>query len=423
MSGSLSAEKRESAATQHPQRLQSLLEGLVVVICTLAFLFTSLDMFKAMLGRDAPGTRDFVEYWASGQQLAHHRNPYDIDAILRIERSEGLPSDVPSVVMGNAPSALVLVYPLGFAGARLAEFLWMATLLASLILSVRMIRTFSGAPHNHLHCLGYSFGPALVCLGAGQVSLLVLLGLVLFLRLQKNKPFLAGASLWFCALKPQIFVPFGLALLLWIVITRSYKILAGAVGALGFTTAIAFALDHAVWTHYSQMMAATRLDKLAIPCLSITLRTIVSPGATWLQYLPVTLGSIWALAYFRQHRHHWDWSSNGSLLVLVSVLVAPYTWLVDQAIVIPAILQALYLTRSRGMIALLALASALIEILPLRGFSFLHSNAYLWTAPAWLLWYLVAIRSPKTVADAATDAELFGTGPFPALHETKVTEV
>ena len=117
------------------------------------------------------------------------------------------------------------------------------------------------------------------------------------------------------------------------------------------------------------MMSTLRIDSLAIPCLSIVLRRIISPNTTWLQYLPSALGCIWALAYFRRHREDWDWMEHGSLLMLVSVLVAPYTWLMDQAILIPALLHAAYLTRSRSLVAILALASAVIEIGALRGMS------------------------------------------------------
>jgi hypothetical protein len=84
---------------------------------------------------------------------------------------------------------------------------------------------------------------------------------------------------------------------------------------------------------------------------------------------------------------------HGSLLMLVSVLVAPYTWLMDQAILIPALLHAAYLTRSRSLIAVLALASAVIDIGALRGIELLHSPFYIWTTPAWFAWYLFATRS------------------------------
>jgi hypothetical protein len=83
------------------------------------------------------------------------------------------------------------------------------------------------------------------------------------------------------------------------------------------------------------------------------------------------------------------------------VLVAPYTWIIDQAILVPAILHGVYVTRSRNLLALLALASAVLEVAPLRGFALMQSPFYLWTAPAWLGWYLLATRSSRR--EGATD--------------------
>jgi hypothetical protein len=381
--------------------LRAIAEFLVVGVCTVAFLLAVGAICAALLGKDSPGTRDFVEYWASGQQLAHHANPYDPDAILRIEQSVGFPAGHPSLMMGNPPSALPLLLPLGFLGARGGWLLWSLMLLSCLVVSVRMVWTIYGRPRNQLHFLGYSFAPAILCLMGGQVSLLVLLGLVGFLRLHRIRPFLAGVSLWLCLLKPHLFLPFSVVLLVWAISTRSYKLLAGAAVALGVSTAIAFLLDPLAWMHYGQMMSATRIDRLPIPCLSITLRRIVSPNTVWLQYLPVALGCVWALAYFRRHRDDWDWIQHGSLLMLVSVLVAPYTWFTDQAILMPALLHGVNLTRSRSLIAILALASAAIEIQNFRGIPVLHSAFYLWTAPAWLAWYLYATKrsDPMNVYD------------------------
>lgn len=379
-----------------PKGLRILAEFLVVSVCTLAFTFTVISIAAGVLGRDAAGTRDFVEYWASGQQLAHHANPYDPSALLPIERAVGLPSGIPPMVMGNAPPALLLVYPLGFVHSRTGELLWSLLLLTCLVASVRMVRTMHGAPANKLHYLGYTFGPALVCLAANQASLFVLLGLVLFLRLHRSSPFLAGASLWFCALKPQLFLPFGLVLLAWILAGRCYKVLAGAVSALLASTGIAFVLDPSAWTQYHRMMAASRYDQLPIPCLSIVLRRSISPNTMWLQYLPAALACAWALAYFWKRRRDWDWLEHGSPLMLVSVMAAPYTWLIDQAVLLPAVLHGVYRTHSRSFLALLALISAVLEIAPFRGLSLLHSPFYIWTAPAWLVWYLFAIRSVQS---------------------------
>jgi hypothetical protein len=379
-----------------PKKVRAIAEFLIVGICTLSFALTAVGILASVVGSDAAGRRDFAEYWASGRQLAHHANPYDGDAILGIEHSVGYPSDLPVLIMWNPPPALLLVLPLGFLGPRTADLLWLLLLLASFVTSVRVIRIMHGRSKNPLHLVGYSFAPALVCLMAGQVSLFVLLGLVLFLRFHRPRPFLAGVSLWLCLLKPHLLLPFGVVLIVWSIITRSYKLLAGVAAAVGFSTGVAVLCDPSVWLHYDQMMSTmstARMQQEVIPCLSIILRWIISAKTMWLQYVPSVLGCIWALTYFRKHHDHWDWMEHGSLLLLVSVLFAPYTWLMDQAILIPALLHAAYFTRSRGLIAALALASAVIEVGALRGMEVLHSPFYIWTAPAWLVWYLYATKT------------------------------
>ena len=394
-----------------PKKLRAIAEFLMVAICTASFALTTVGICASLLGNDSAGTRDFVEYWASGYQLAHHANPYDRDAILNLERSVGFPSGTPVLIMWNPPPALLLVIPLGFLGPTAANLLWSLLLLTSFVASVRMVWIMHGRRKNQVHWLGYSFAPALVCLLAGQVSVFVLLGLVLFLRLHRSHPFLAGVSLWLCLLKPHLFLPFGIVLVVWAILTRSYKLLVGTAIALGVSTAIVLILDPRVWVQYGQMMStmsAVRMQQELIPCVSIMLRWIINPKTMWLQYLPSALGSIWALAYFKKHYDHWDWMEHGSLLMLVSVLLAPYTWLMDQAILIPALLHAAYLTRSRSLLAILALASAVIEIGALRGLAPTHSAFYLWTAPGWLVWYLYAIRGTAAEQGGTFDAPPFG---------------
>ena len=392
---------QQAAGLVQRRRLQSVADFLVVGICTASLAIIVVGICAALLGNHAAGSRDFVEYWASGQLLTHHANPYDGDAILKIERSVGgYPSDLPPLIMWNPPPALLLVLPLGFVGSRAGELLWSLLLLACLFASVRMVWIMHDRPNKLLNLLGYSFAPALVCILAGQVSIFVLLGLVLFLRLHRSRPFFAGISLWLCLLKPHLFLPFGVVLLVWVITTRRYKLLAGVAVALGFSTGVVFLWDPSAWLQYRHMMntvSTERMQQELIPCLSIMLRWTISRKTMWLQYVPPALACIWALVYFRRHHDEWDWLEHGSLLMLVSVLFAPYTWLLDQAILIPALLHAAYRTRSRNVIAVLALASAAIDIGALGGVVVLHSLLYLWTGPAWLAWYLYATRRGNTM--------------------------
>jgi hypothetical protein len=216
--------------------------------------------------------------------------------------------------------------------------------------------------------------------------------LALFLRFHGTRPFAAGLSLWLCALKPHLFLPFIVVLLAWVVVSRSYRILAGAALAIATSCALTYCIDPSAWQDYSTMMQAPGIAKEFIPCLSVAMRLWLSPQTMWLQYLPVAIACVWALSYFWSRRHTWDWKNNGSLLMLVSIVFAPYCWLYDQALAVPALLEGAYLTRSRSLLAILALANLPIEIGLMCSIR-ITSAFYLWTAPAWFAWYLFACPS------------------------------
>src|ERR1035438_7932442 len=330
----------------------------IVGVTGLALALVALFLFVAPL-TDVSGVRDYLAYWATGQQLVHHANPYDADAIMRIEHSAGHPANDSVMLMRNPPWSLPLAYPLGFLGFRVCSLLWSLVLLACLIVSVRILWRMYGSPSTPLHWLGYSFAPAVVCLMMGQTSIFALLGYVLFLDLHRRQQFLAGISLWLCALKPHLFLPFGVVLLAWILVSRSYKILAGAAVAMAASCAITFCIDPSAWSDYAQMIRTTGIEKDHIPCLSVALRFWLSPQTVWFAWLPAALGCAWALGYFWSRRHAWDWMKDGSLLMLVSLVVAPYSWVYDDTLALPALLQGAFHTRFRPLLVVLAFASLL----------------------------------------------------------------
>jgi hypothetical protein len=387
---------RENVRAGEPGKLRKILRAVAplpfVTVCALGAGFIAGLYCSLLLSPLAPGTRDFIIFWATGQQLVHHDNPYDREAMSRVERAAGLPLAYKVGFMRNPPWTLPLVYPLGFISPRVAWLIWSLLMLACLVGSVYLLWIMFGRPRNRRYLLGLSFGPALLCLLYGQTSLFALLGLVLFLRLHRTRPFLAGISLWLCALKPHLFLPFGVVLLAWVLVSKSYKLLAGSVVAMAASCAITYAIDPLAWTQYFQMARTSGLERDFVPCLSYLLRVWLSSNSMWLQYLPVALGCAWALGYYWRRRQDWDWMKNGSPLMLVSILTAPYALIYDQGLVMPALLRGAFLTRSRNLLIALAFLSALVEIALYRSLSHppeLFLWTY-WTAPAWLIWYIVA---------------------------------
>jgi hypothetical protein len=382
-----------SADRRNPRRsFGEIGELLVAGVCVVAFALTALFFVVSQLTGSTAGTRDYVVYWASGQQLAHHANPYDKDAIEKIERAAGLPAGYPALFMRNPPWTLLLTVPLGYLSLRMGALVWSLCLVTCLAVSVRMMWQMLGRPRNSVRLLGYSFAPALICLIVGQTSLFALLGYVLFLRLHRLHPMLAGVTLWLCALKPHLFLPFGITLLAWVAVTKAYRLLLGGLAALATSCLLVFWMDDLAWPQYVQMTRRSGIEAEFIPSLSVVLRLWTYPQAMWLQYLPAAVGCVWALLYFWPRRSRWDWMKNGSPLLLVSVLTAPYSWLMDQAVIIPAVLNGAHVTRSRTVTLILLLASATLEGEFLSGI-LIPSPLYLWTAPVWLAWYLLANRS------------------------------
>ena len=311
----------------------------------------------------------------------------------RIERDAGFPEPAGVMYMRNPPWDLTLALPLGWMSLQVSSIFWSLALAACLILSVRILWQLHGCPKGCLHWLGISFAPALLCLLMGQTSLFALLGYVLFLDMHGRRPFLAGVSLWLCALKPQLFLPFGVVLLAWIFFTKSYRILAGGAAALAASWLASYCIDPTAWRDYARMMRTAEIQRDHIPCLSVALRFWLWPQITWLNYLPAALACAWALGYFCLRRRTWNWIKDGSLLMLFSLLTAPYSWVYDDCLAIPSLLHGAFRTRSRTLLALLPLATVAMGMELMAGIK-IPTSHYLWTVPVWLAWYLIAANIP-----------------------------
>ena len=341
-----------------------------------------------------PGNWDFIEYWAAEQQFLHHANPYDAAAILHLEQAEGFDHKRPEFWYGP-PVVLILAVPLGFLSAKAALILWLLLLFASLSASLWIIWLLNGRPPTLLHLLGYLFPPAIACLMAGQISIFLMLALMLFLWLHKSHPFLAGAALLPCVSKPHLFLPFAVTLFLWVGSKKAYPVLAGFFAALGAGCTLTFCLDVQAWSQYSRMMVTESILNEYVATLSTAMRVLVDRQALWLQFVPEAGACIWAIWYFWTRRDRWNWMNHGLLLLLVSSICTPYGWFFDESILLPAVLTGvLNATESRRSLAPIAVIAG-ITLIEVNSAVEITSPFYLWTAPAWLAWYLYATRGKR----------------------------
>lgn len=354
--------------------------------------FCALTLIYAVSLTDSEAARrDYIGYWAAGQQIVRGASPYDEHAVLEMEEAVGLGTEQIKITP-SPPAALALVVPLGFFGAKNGLVFWTMLEIACLADSIWIIWIVRGRPPTRMHLLGFLFAPALACIMAGQIGVFFLLGVALFLLWHENHPLPAGAALFSCALKPHLFLPVAVVLLVYCAWRKKQRILAGFAGALLASNAIVWCFDRHIWGQYREMMTTEGVSNRFAPTLSAELRLHVLPHSVWLQYLPMALACVWAAWYFWTRRDHWDWLDHGMLVLLVGLLCAPYAWFTDESVLLPVVMFGMYraVASQRSLLPLgLAGACALIEI-----YANIRITAwyYLWTTPAWLAWYLYATR-------------------------------
>lgn len=349
-------------------------------------------IFSLGLTEQNAASRDFIGYWAAGQQIVHGANPYDAGETLRLEKAVGL-GNLQIKITPSPPIGLALVIPLGFLDAKNGLVVWLMAELGCLSSALGILWLTQGKPATRIHLLGYFFAPALACMMAGQLGIFFLLGISVFLVLHKRRPFFAGAALLPLTLKPHLFLAVALVLLLWAAWRGTPAVLAGLLVATTASYSAVFGFDRDVWSQYAEMMRSNMVQHRFAPTLSAYFRWDIAPAAVWLEYLPAGAACVWALWYFWSRRDRWNWMDHGLLVLLVSVMCAPYAWLTDETVLLPAVLVGVYRAiearRSLLPIAIFG-AAALIE---------LYANVritswyYTWTTPAWLGWYLYATGS------------------------------
>ena len=358
--------------------------------------------------------RDSVAYWSAATLLMHHSDPYNNSAVLDLEHQHGYTNARP-LVLRTPPWSLFLVLPLAFLSPFWAWVAWLAVLIFCLMVGLRLCRRLyarDDVPANALTIVAYLFAPVAACVVAGQMGLVLMLGVVLFLYLEKGHPFFAGAALILPLAKPHLLSLFWIAFVIWVVLRRNFKVASGLASAFAIANLIALAFDPRIFVHYHSLLVQQNISSEFIPALSGMLRLLFFRTYFWAQFVPVCIGVVWSLLYVRANLSTWNWREHGPALLVVSVLVTPYEWISDETILLPAILQAVvFVYGARNVLRLgskLALFSfALLDmllLLILRAQVPFSTGIYFWSSLVWFGWYFYARRVYRRFLKSAVNA-------------------
>lgn len=378
-----------------PTYMKKLLK--IGLAATLTALLGYILVTHSAVIRSNLAERDSIAYWTAGRLLIHHRNPYDSAAVLELERRQGYGEDKP-LVLRTPPWSLFVILPLGFLNPFHAWILWTSLSLGSLLIAMRVCWKIYGAdtPRNLFTLVGYSFAPVPACLVAGQMGLVLLLGLVLFLWWERDRPFLAGAALLLSFAKPHLLALFWFALIFWAVERKKREIAIGFGVALIAANGLALLFDPHVFQHYREMLYEASIGYEFIPALSGVVRLLFFRREFWVQFIPMILGVIWCAWFLISNQSNWNWRRHGPALLVVSVLTTPYAWLTDEVVLLPAVLQAaafVYQTRanmkvgSRLVLVIFGFLNGLLLLILKSKIPF-ATGIYFWSSLVWFSWYL-----------------------------------
>jgi hypothetical protein len=368
--------------------------ALVVVrlrrMVSMVVLVASVTGSVALWRKTPVRVNDFTAFWIAGHSLLAQRNPYDADYALPVERSMGFTQEKP-LVMRNPPWALWSTLPLGVLNYGTAWLLWTSCLLLLLVFSARLLWMIYGGSQGQRWTavlLTFLFAPTLACLSVGQTAPIVLLGLTLFLYLHSRHEFWAGFALLAPAFKPQLAFLFWLILAVWSIQRRKWRLIAGAVSSMALATAIALLLDHQVIRQYRIMLASESLQTQFIPTLGGFLRQLFGPA--WLQLVPAIIGIAWVAVYYCRYQHAWCWKQRLPVLLLASMLLTPYAWLVDEVVVLIALFGAAAAIPQARLVMWLGIPFVLVNAAIVTALALgvrAVSPYYLWTMWVWIFFY------------------------------------
>ena len=375
---------------------QKLLKNAVrVLVAALVsfFLVSSLPDLRRNVSK-----RDSIAYWAAARLLLEGQDPYDSRAVLDLERQIGY-TDAKPLVLRTPPWSLFLVLPLGLLSAFWAWVVWVSCSLGAFVLSLHLCWKLYGRakePARFFWLIGYLFAPVPACLVAGQMGIILLLGIVLFLWWESRHPYLAGAMLILPLAKPHLLVVFWVTFALWLVGRKRWSVTIGlglsTLAALA--TALAFRPD--VVKNYQDMLRQAAIGSEFIPALSGVLRLLFFHHLFWVQFIPMAVALVWSLWFYYGARTRWNWCHHGLPLLVVSILTTPYAWITDEVVLIPVILQAaLWINpadehvnwRTKLVLILFACLNALLLLILWFKIPF-STGIYFWSSLVWFAWYL-----------------------------------
>lgn len=326
------------------------------------------------------GVIDFIQYWSAYRVVEAGDNPYSGEKMREVQSTIGPVEYV--TMMWNPPWLLLIMKPVLSLDLHSAVVAWFFINLLFIGVSVWLCTLLypNGKSWNVLGILALLlFPPFGEALHLGQISILLAVALLAFaVCLQRRWDFAAGAFLSFLSVKPHLIYLVALVLIWWIVKERRFFVLWGGLVGLGGLVLGSLWLQGPllfqwidVQVNPDSVTGVVSTSEWMTSTIGGALRVYGGPwfGSHRIEGIVVLFTVLPVLLWLVLSQPRIKWDSALPILLLLSLMTAPYGWYFDTVIAVIAVASCLGSEGERSTL----------------------SNAALFTYFAFTGWFLVYI--------------------------------
>jgi hypothetical protein len=376
---------------------------------------------------------DFLQVWSAGKLAMTGENPYDAKRMLDLQSANDSPRDFASM-MWVPPWGIAVAMPIGALPVAYAQGVWVFGQAGLILLSGLILWRLYGGRSDRWWIavlLVLASGPVWWQTVNGQYAGVLLFGIVGYLAAHRaNRPMVAGFSLALAALKPHLFVFFGIGLIIDALRSGFGRrvLLGGAIGLMTGSIAATIA-SPAIWGQYIRAIAgggsqyAPGLGYWFSPTIPAWIRFSTPGQAFWIQVVPCAIAAVGFAAYWWRTGSPDRWPVAINWVIPACLMLAPYgSWPSDLSLMLVPIVGIVARIDSRGWalsgrvkLATFYLATNLYVMVMF--YLFNKSEPYIFIAPAFclcLLWARKGLKQSPAIESVESGSEQCNLQPQPS---------
>ena len=320
--------------TPHKWKRQNISSESVIIVLVFVFYFAAFYIRYNIGFRPL----DLGVYLSASNALLARQNPWNDSTLTMIAHANGyLSHEVRVWGLWTPPTVLLLLGPFSLLPFNVTSYLWIVLNLQCIVIVCKIIaRWLPVMTVPKLIVISLAFPPFAALLVWGQISGLVLLGYVAFINFaQRRRDWFAGLSLLLTTFKPHLGFLVWIFLGFWILKHRRWRVfygfLVGLVIALGLITLI-----HPLWLRDYQASLSNSPLRYEASTIFRIIHINLFPQWPWVQFAGVVISSLCVVIFLLIRNENLRLLPSIPFLLLLSVFFAPYGWVYDQVVTLPA---------------------------------------------------------------------------------------